>query len=173
MGRFFFLTCEMRHVVNLRSKKNSVKTKTNPFCYLPQLSSFKLKTKTQPGDLSRVQSQRSKRVPSKKEWWREVPGKPYLRKKRKNKTQTCSVRGAEFAAWRACFHFVWLISSPSPAEMSWLSANTIQIQWQVCRHLREPVHFYLHEGGAPTVDGGLRNAQARKGKNQRLQVDSL
>lgn len=36
-GNMFSLACEMRHVIILRSKKNSVKIKTNSVCYLPQL----------------------------------------------------------------------------------------------------------------------------------------
>lgn len=94
-GRFFFFfwTGEMRHVINLRSKKNSGTIKTNSFCYVPQLSSLKPDTKTQPEELSCVQFQRNKQVLSKKEWWMVVPGKLYLKKKAKTKPNHLQYEG--------------------------------------------------------------------------------
>jgi hypothetical protein len=44
-GNMFSLMCEMRHVVILRSKKNSVKIKTNSFCFLSQFSSLSSRQK--------------------------------------------------------------------------------------------------------------------------------
>lgn len=48
-GATFLLTREMRHVRILRSKKNSVKIKTNSFCSLPQLSSLSSRQKLETG----------------------------------------------------------------------------------------------------------------------------
>lgn len=159
MPNTFLLTCEIRRIVILMSKKNSVEIKTNSFCYLPQLSSLSSRQKW--GVL--LCAIQKKRVFSKREGWTEVPKwnfvNPYKKKKK-----TSPVWGSGFAAL-GLFSFFGLSIYTLLQKISRVPANTIQSWWQVCQHLQEHTPFCRWEGATPEEDGGIRNSQARKGKN--------
>lgn len=140
----FLLTCEMKHVIILRSQKNSIKMKTNSICFLPQLSSW---SPTQKVEL-RIHpmcNPKETRL-SKREWGMQVPRWTFVEVVRKNflslRSWVCHVKGL--------FSFFFLlINSESSAEISRVSANTNQFWWEVCQHLQGHTHFCQWEGATP------------------------